>query len=145
MGRVCATHREDQRALEALLAAADTARPHSPISVRRLSGQPLIVDAVPIGDGLTGRKAILLLLNDPAYPARGSAGLSLQLLGLTPAEARIAELVGSGLSPRETAGEVDNSEGTVRTSLARVYQKLGINRQAELARLVTRLELGGAT
>jgi DNA-binding CsgD family transcriptional regulator len=147
MGRLSATRGEDQTALATLIAAAarDRQSHHNPIAVRRKSGQPLIIDAVPIGDGLIGRNAVLLLLNDPDHPAGGGSGLSLQLLGLTPAEARIAELVGSGLSPKETAREVDNSEGTVRTSLARIYGKLGINRQAELARLVTRLEIGAAS
>lgn len=146
-GRLVATHRDDQRSLEALLAdtAGHPGMQRSPISVQRHSGHPLILDAVPIGDTLTGRPALLLLLNDPAYESTGTSGLSLQLLGLTPAEARIAELVGSGLSPRETAGAVDNSEGTVRTSLSRIYSKLGINRQAELARLVSRLEMSGPT
>lgn len=143
-GRVSATHRDDEKSLQQLIAA--TARndgaPNTPIALRRVSGQPLIVDAVAIGSGLTGRNSVLLLLNDPAHSADGSVGLSLQLLGLTPAEARIAEFVGSGLSPRETAKTVANSEGTVRTSLSRIYQKLGITRQAELARLVTRLEIG---
>lgn len=144
-GRVRATHPEDQQALQSLLQAAAGegrgARDLAPIGLRR-SGPVLIVDAVPMGRSATGRASVLLLLNDPSTPIAGNPGPALQLLGLTPAEARIAELVGSGLSPREAARRLDNSEGTVRTSLMHIYQKLEINRQSELARIVARLERG---
>jgi DNA-binding CsgD family transcriptional regulator len=133
---------EDQKELDRLIVAAtrdggDLSLP--PIRLTRRNAGPLIVDIVPIGSAATGQPSALILLNDPAMPVTGNTGAALQLLGLTPAEARIAELVGSGRSPREAAEQVANAESTVRTSLARIYQKLQINRQAELARIVARL------
>ena len=130
-----------QIALERLI--VDAAGPHSqglaPIAVRRTSGPPLIVDALSIGSVATGRPAVLLLITDADQPIAGSAGAALQLLGLTPAEARIADLVGAGRSPREVADALDLSLNTVRSALKIAFDKLGISRQAELAKIVARL------
>jgi DNA-binding NarL/FixJ family response regulator len=51
---------------------------------------------------------------------------------LTEAEWRIARLAADGRSNREIAGEAFVSPKTVEANLARVYQKLGIRRRAEL-------------
>jgi DNA-binding CsgD family transcriptional regulator len=66
-------------------------------------------------------------------------GPALELLGLTPAEARIAALVGGGESPREAADALGVTYNTVRSSLKLVFDKLGVGRQSELARVVARL------
>jgi DNA-binding CsgD family transcriptional regulator len=61
------------------------------------------------------------------------------MLGLTLGEARIAAHIGSGLAPRETAARLGITEGATRTTLKRVFSKLGVSRQSELAVLLTRL------
>jgi DNA-binding CsgD family transcriptional regulator len=113
-----------------------------PIAIERPGGRALIAQLMPIDPAVAG-EAALMLLSDPGSEAGGNPTRALQLLGLTPAEARIAALVGSGLSPRETAERVGNSEGTVRSALTQIYQKLDIGRQSELARIVARLETIG--
>ena len=142
-GRLTATRPQDQSALIDAIVAATKQETNQfnldPIAIERSDGRTLIVQPMPIDIDVMGRPSALLLLNDPASAPSASPLPALQLLGLTPAEARIAELVGSGLSPREAAEKLDNSEGTVRTSLTRIYQKLDINRQSELARIVARL------
>ncbi|MCW5697104.1 MAG: hypothetical protein KIS96_10290 [Bauldia sp.] len=115
-----------------------------PIAIERLEGRPLIVQAMPVDRAVAGADAALVLFSDPASGAGGNPTRALQLLGLTPAEARIAALVGSGLSPKEAAAQLGNSEGTVRTTLTQIYQKLDIGRQSELAKIVARLETIGA-
>jgi DNA-binding CsgD family transcriptional regulator len=60
------------------------------------------------------------------------------VLGLTPGEARIASPVGSGLLPREAVEELGISEETARTVLERVFSKVGVARQSELAALTTK-------
>ena len=60
---------------------------------------------------------------------------------LTAAEARVARLIGGGLSPAEAASQIGNAEATVRTLLKRVYSKAGVERQSQLANLVARLTL----
>ncbi len=51
---------------------------------------------------------------------------------LTPAEQRVAEMVGSGRSNRDVAARLFISSKTVEATLARVYRKLGIRTRAEL-------------
>ena len=63
------------------------------------------------------------------------------LLGLTLAEARLAALVGFGLPPRGAAEELGITEETARTTLKRVFAKVGVSRQSELAALLSRLVL----
>jgi DNA-binding CsgD family transcriptional regulator len=52
---------------------------------------------------------------------------------LTPAEQRIAELVGQGRSNKEVAAELVVTVRTVESNLTRVYRKLGVRSRAELA------------
>jgi len=63
------------------------------------------------------------------------------LFGLAPAEARVATLIGAGLSPQQTAEKLSISVGNVRTTLKHVFTKVGVSRQSELAVLLTKLTL----
>jgi PAS domain S-box-containing protein len=62
-----------------------------------------------------------------------------RLFALTPAEARVAELIGSGISPRKAAEKLRISEGNARTTLKHAYRKVGVSRQSELAVVLTKL------
>ena len=53
--------------------------------------------------------------------------------GLTPTEQRIAELIASGLTYRETADALFISPKTVQWNLSKIYRKLGIRSRAQLA------------
>lgn len=109
------------------------------------SGIPLIVRVMPFeldlpSDGLPDRTRLaLLVFADPAQLAATDTAPALQLLGLTPAESKAAALVGHGLGPREAANELGISENSIRTYLKRVYSKLDLSRQSELAVLVSRI------
>jgi len=142
-GKLQTRRPSDQKHLNAVIKAATNSDANQfdldPIVIEREAGMPLLAQAMPIDIGVTGRPTALVLLNDPASEPTGNAVPALQLLGLTPAEARIADLVGAGNSPREAAEQLGNTQGTVRTSLNRIYEKLGISRQSELARIVARL------
>jgi PAS domain S-box-containing protein len=70
-----------------------------------------------------------------------SSDLVQRLFTLAPAETRVAMLIGSGLSPRQAAEKLGISVGTVRTTLKRVFTKVGVSRQSELAVLLTKLTL----
>lgn len=73
---------------------------------------------------------------EPADPA-----LVRDLFGLTLAEARIAALIGAGLAPRNASLTLGISEETARTTLKRVFAKVGVSRQSELTALLSRLTL----
>ena len=87
---------------------------------------------------LTHTRAIVLAieqkLSDPADPA-----VVRDLLGLTLGEAKIAAMIGAGLSPRDAAQKLGIKEDTARTVLKKVFSKTGISRQSELVALLTKL------
>ncbi|WP_238289893.1 helix-turn-helix transcriptional regulator [Methylobacterium longum] len=58
---------------------------------------------------------------------------------LTLGEARLAALIGAGVSPGKAAETLGISENTVRTVLKRVFEKMGVSRQNELAALLGKL------
>ena len=77
----------------------------------------------------------------PRWHARAAAELERAQPGgttgtLTPAEARIAELVAAGAKNKEIAATLFMSNATVEAHLTRTYRKLGIRSRTELARLV---------
>ena len=58
--------------------------------------------------------------------------------GLTPGERRVAELVASGLSNKQVAGQLYLSVATVEAHLYRVYAKLGVGSRTQLAQRLGR-------
>lgn len=59
--------------------------------------------------------------------------------GLTAAEASVAVCLAGGLSTNEIAERRQVSRGTVRSQLKQIFVKLGVRRQAEVVRLLSRL------
>jgi DNA-binding CsgD family transcriptional regulator len=53
---------------------------------------------------------------------------------MTSRERDIADLISRGWSNKEIARVLDLSEGTVKTTLHRIYEKLQVNGRTELAR-----------
>ncbi|OPC78206.1 hypothetical protein B4N89_39150 [Embleya scabrispora] len=68
-------------------------------------------------------------------PAAGRTAAEARTRALTPAEHRVAEMVGDGATNREIATRLFLSAKTVESTLTRVYRKLGIRSRAELIRL----------
>ena len=106
-------------------------------------GPPLVVHLLPvIGAARDIFWGALGLLMVTTVSSRTLAPELLNgLFDLTPSEARIAALVGSGLSPRESAEKLGIAEETARTTLKRVFSKTGVSRQSELVALLTKLVL----
>lgn len=63
--------------------------------------------------------------------------------GLTETESNVAIRIGAGLSPQEVATELGSSINTVRTHVRAIFDKLGVNRQAELIKAVSDLAVLG--
>ena len=79
---------------------------------------------------------IALFLSSPSQGADlDPEGLE-HLLGLSPAESRVAAAICSGMCIRDYARSRSLSEGTVRFQLKQVLAKTGTSRQADLVRLV---------
>lgn len=122
------------------LAQPDGERVGAPFLVQGAAGRalistPLTLHTPLLGPGMTR----LVLLSDPAFQMTRDCRPALELLGLTAAEARLAVLVGSGLSPRDGARSLGISLSTARSALRSIFDKLSISRQSQLAGLVARL------
>lgn len=119
-----------------------------PIIIQRGSpGRPLVVYVLPTVTSanspkyyLADARTIVLVLEQQGH---GPADPSLvrDLLGLTFGEARVASLVGAGLSPGEAAHQLGITRETARYTLKRVFEKVGISRQSELAVMLTKLTI----
>jgi DNA-binding CsgD family transcriptional regulator/PAS domain-containing protein len=139
-----------EAAIEQMTRAApeDVAREPKPILIHRHKAErPLAVYVLPIAQSshpaaqfLTHARSIVLAIDpEPSGPA--DPALVRDVLGLTLGEARMAALVGSGLSPRESADKLGITKETARTVLKRVFSKTGVSRQSELVALLTKLVL----
>jgi DNA-binding CsgD family transcriptional regulator len=66
--------------------------------------------------------------------------------GLTPAQARVAELVAAGLSNPQIARQLHMSLRTVESHLSRVYREYGVTSRSQLAAILGALGgVGGTT
>ena len=89
-------------------------------------------------DALEGALSVFDRLGATLWSARARAelerigGRAATTLDLTPTEQRIADLIASGLSYRETADALFISPKTVQWNLSKIYRKLGIRSRSEL-------------
>jgi DNA-binding CsgD family transcriptional regulator/PAS domain-containing protein len=150
-GRLKAATTQDQKALDALVMSALPGRTtlvRPPLVLARHAGgeRKVLVQAIPVAGGeqtsfehLALRPGVLVLVHDLSTPALEVVQERLVRLGLTKGQARIAAAVGSGLSSKEAAAQLRLTDGTIRTVLKAVYQRLDISRQSQLVALVTKL------
>lgn len=82
------------------------------------------------------RRTAIVILRDPARRLKLAAPDLEQLFDLSPAEARLAQLLADGLSMEEAALQLGVSRNTVRSQLQAVFAKTGTNRQGDLVRLL---------
>ncbi|MDE0204937.1 MAG: hypothetical protein OXP66_02755 [Candidatus Tectomicrobia bacterium] len=88
------------------------------------------------------RVAALALIVEPGSHPQIDADHVGAVLGLTPAESRVATWLAEGKTVREIASETRRQESSIRWLIKQVYNKQGISRQADLMRLV--LSLAGS-
>ncbi len=89
-----------------------------------------------LGPGLA---AIFVTTNGASVPP--ALEVLSALSGMTSREARIALMIADGQSPNEAAIALGISVNTLRTHLARIFEKTGVNSQRELAKFVGALSL----
>lgn len=112
-----------------------------PIPVDLPDGRRIFVQLLPMHAAVAGEPSVLVLVTDPDKPDTRDPASLLLMLGLTPAEARLAARVGRGLSPAAAGAELGITQHTARATLKLVFEKLGIARQSQLAQVVTRLQM----
>ena len=138
----------EDAALQGLLAGALSGGPGAGGSMRLSragSLPPIVLHVSPLraaGEAGVGGMGALVLALDPARrPDLGPERVA-HLLGLTPAEARVAVLLAEGRSIDEVAAETGRGRTTVKWHIRHIYAKHGLSRQAELMRLVASLADG---
>jgi PAS domain S-box-containing protein len=99
---------------------------------------PLIFHILPM-EGSFGSTLGLLIVTTLGAAGAPSSDVLQSLFALTPAEARVVALIGSGLSPLQAAEKLRISVKNVRTTLQHAFRKIGVSRQSELAALLTKL------
>ena len=82
------------------------------------------------------RAAAIVLVSDPETEIRARIEGLRERFGLTPAEAIFALEIIKGDGRQATADRLGISVGTARTHLAKIFNKTGATRQAELVRLL---------
>ena len=87
-------------------------------------------------DCLGWRVAAAVLVHDLESPSQVDPEFVSAVLGLTPAQSRVAVALADGVSPTEIAAMSGRAEGTVRHHLKEIFSTLRINRQTELVRRV---------
>jgi DNA-binding CsgD family transcriptional regulator len=134
-----------QRLLKCVLVTDADGGDADPIALPRPGGgKPLLAQAVPVSRSvarfsLPQSASILVLIVDPEAGGRPAPDTALSLLGLTPAEARLALLIGEGRSRGEAASMLGITASTASDTIKRIYAKLDISSQSALVRLLDRL------
>lgn len=119
------------------------ADPHGrPVVVRFDWRQPLILRGfrtVRPGDGVSFANAdVLLRIEDLEARSPPGRATFAEAFGLSARQAEIAVILGQGLTLKDCAERLDVGVETVRTTLQRVFQKVGVTRQAELMLILER-------
>jgi DNA-binding CsgD family transcriptional regulator len=110
--------------------------------VARPSGRPPFVlqfAPLPPANDFSHEVRAICFLTDPEAEARLDVTLLQQLYGITPAEARLAERLCAGDTLAGAAARCAITEATAKTQLARLFEKTGTGRQADLLRLLVSL------
>lgn len=145
-GMLAAVPGQQDRELQVMLSGAVAAGSGFGLSAggwmlvdRKSDGQPLRVSVTPVRFPLPGypnQLAALVYVSDPAASPLPKAEALRALYGLTPTEARVADLIGAGLEVKEVGSRLGMTLETTRFHVKRIFAKTGIRRQVELVRMM---------
>jgi DNA-binding CsgD family transcriptional regulator len=117
------------------------------IPTRRRDGSPLTLHVMPLAGRAAGPQDLLavaaIFVGDAAVGVPPPSGVLSILFDLTPAEARVFELVVDGYSTAEITDQLTIAPSTLKTHLSRVYVKTGRSDRIGLVRLAREISLPG--
>lgn len=133
----------DRRSFEAAVAQALLGgAPAFAVAARRLHGDDRVfIEVAPLPSSRTpgfGAR-VLVIVHGPGVDEARLATAAGALYGLTASEAAITAQLATGRSPASIAHQRQVSLGTVRTQVRRIYDKVGVSSQLELAARLPRL------
>lgn len=85
----------------------------------------------------------MLILHDRAAGRQASLAMLTDLFGLTPTEARLAALLGGGVTLETAALRLGQAIGTARIHLKAIFRKMGVDRQQDLVGVLSGLMAQG--
>lgn len=101
-----------------------------PLTVMVRPGPPFGPASAPL------RRTATVILRDPGRRLKLAVSDLQKLFDLSPAEARLAQLLAEGQSTEEAAMNLGVSRNTIRTQLQAIFAKTNSNRQGDLVRLL---------
>lgn len=147
-GRLASYHSHLTRRLEALVCDVLAGVPMAAMALPMRDDSRTIVvvassirgrDKLRFDDIGHQKSAVMLFLIDPAAGVQAEHVALREVFGLTPAEARVAVAVVRQPGLAFAGRSLGMSTNTTKTHLARVFAKVGVSRQAELAQLLSAL------
>jgi DNA-binding CsgD family transcriptional regulator len=126
-----------------IAAAGDCGPLKNVIVARRETKKPILLKLLPVHGAARSPflgARFILTMTDLEAAGRSSLQLISEAFALTPAEAKVAALVASGLSPDGIATKLNVSRETVRNQIKTAFGKTGTHRQSELAALIARVQ-----
>jgi DNA-binding CsgD family transcriptional regulator len=112
------------------------------IPARRSDGEEMVLHVLPLAEANPLPQASAAIFVAPASAPRPAPMAALAaLFDLTPAEARVLELIGAGRTKTEAAEALGVGVSTVGTQMLRVFEKTCTHRQADLVALVSGFSL----
>jgi DNA-binding NarL/FixJ family response regulator len=124
---ILTTYELDEYLFEALQAGASGFLLKDVVPEDLIRGVRVVAD----GGALLAPSVTQTLIAEFAGRARRSQAAAADLSGLTPRETEILTLIGTGLTNGQIAAELVISENTVKTHVARVFDKLGIRERVQ--------------
>lgn len=94
-------------------------------------------------EGLNGVRQIVATLRQIAQVHAIHLGQAIRRYGLTPAEARLLDILCAGASMPQAAMQLGVARTTARTHLQRIFDKSGARRQSDLQRLIFAPDIAG--
>jgi DNA-binding CsgD family transcriptional regulator len=116
------------------------------IPLRRAEGEALVVHVLPLhrGElrrGVSQRATAAIFVSPAAAPPHMPTDALALLYDLTPAEARVFELVVAGVTPSAIGQRLGIAPSTVKSHLLHLFEKTGCRRQLDLVRLAAGVSL----
>lgn len=151
--RLCCTRPDENQALQQMIASQvlgcseDQGIANGLLVSRDKTSSSLHLTILPMSKTLSGRSvplAALIFITDTSR-ASSRAALVRKLYGVTPSEARVADLLLQGFDTREISDRLRTTAETTRFQIKQLLSKTSTRRQAELLRLLAALPGVAAT